>query len=46
MERHSVDEKQAFEMLREHARRTNQKITDVAEAIGISVPLLPPRAPE
>jgi response regulator NasT len=46
MERHSVDEKQAFEMLREQARRTNRKITDVAEAIGISVPLLPPRAPE
>ncbi len=41
MERHSVDEKQAFEMLREQARRTNRKITDVAEAVALSVRLLP-----
>lgn len=41
MERHGIDEKQAFTMLREEARRTNRKITDIAEAIAISVNLLP-----
>ena len=41
MERHAVDEKQAFTMLREEARRTNHKITDVAEAVALSVNLLP-----
>jgi two-component system, response regulator PdtaR len=41
MERHAVDEKQAFTMLREEARRTNRKITDVAEAVALSVNLLP-----
>jgi AmiR/NasT family two-component response regulator len=44
MERHSVDEKQAFEMLREQARRTNRKITDIAEAVALSVTLLPSQA--
>jgi AmiR/NasT family two-component response regulator len=43
MERHAIDEKQAFTMLREEARRTNRKITDVAEAVALSVALLPPR---
>jgi AmiR/NasT family two-component response regulator len=43
MERHAIDEKQAFLMLREEARRTNRKITDVAEAVAISVTLLPAR---
>ena len=33
MERHSLDEQQAFNMIREQARRTNQKIVDVAEAL-------------
>jgi AmiR/NasT family two-component response regulator len=46
MERHSVDEKQAFEMLREQARRTNRKITDIAEAVALSVTLLPSQAIE
>ncbi|HEX5902729.1 MAG TPA: ANTAR domain-containing protein, partial [Actinomycetota bacterium] len=41
MERHAIDEKQAFTMLREEARRTNRKITDVAEAVALSVRLLP-----
>ena len=31
----------AFEMLRGHARRTNQKLIDVAEAIILSRRLLP-----
>jgi hypothetical protein len=30
-------------MLREQARRTNRKITDVAEAVALSVTLLPAR---
>jgi two-component system, response regulator / RNA-binding antiterminator len=43
MERHAIDEKQAFTMLRDQARRTNRKITDVAEAVALSVTLLPAR---
>jgi AmiR/NasT family two-component response regulator len=46
MERHAVDEKQAFTMLRDEARRTNRKITDVAEAVALSVTLLPARRGE
>jgi acyl-CoA thioester hydrolase len=42
----SDDERQAFEMLREQARRTNRKIVDVAEAVAISVPLLRAREPD
>ena len=41
MERHAVDEKQAFTMLREEARRTNRKIIEIAEAVAVSVNLLP-----
>ena len=41
MERHSMDEKRAFEMLRDEARRSNRKVVDVAEAIAMSVSLLP-----
>jgi two-component system, response regulator / RNA-binding antiterminator len=41
MERHSIDEKRAFEMLRDEARRSNHKIIDVAEAVAMSVNLLP-----
>ena len=41
MERHSVDEKRAFEMLRDEARRSNRKFIEVAEAVTVSVNLLP-----
>ena len=41
MERHSVDEKRAFEMLRDEARGSNRKIIEVAEAVTISLNLLP-----
>lgn len=41
MERHGIDEQRAFEMLREQARRTNRKVTEVAEAVTLSVNLLP-----
>jgi AmiR/NasT family two-component response regulator len=40
MERHGVDEQQAFHMLRDQARRTNRKIVDVAESVVASHPLL------
>jgi AmiR/NasT family two-component response regulator len=33
MERGSLDEQQAFHLLREHARRTNRKLVDVAGSI-------------
>ena len=40
MERHSLDEQQAFRLLREHARRTNRKVVDVAGSILESHQLL------
>jgi AmiR/NasT family two-component response regulator len=33
MERGSLDEQQAFHLLREHARRTNRKVVDVAGSV-------------
>jgi AmiR/NasT family two-component response regulator len=44
MERHSVDETSAFEMLRDHARATNRKLVDVAAAVVDGHPLLPARS--
>lgn len=41
MERHSLDEEAAFGMLRDHARGTNRKVMDVAEAVVSGHPLLP-----
>jgi AmiR/NasT family two-component response regulator len=41
MERHGIDEQAAFELLRTHARRTNRKIVDVAQAVIGSRQLLP-----
>jgi AmiR/NasT family two-component response regulator len=43
MERHSIDEPGAFEMLREHARSTNRKLVDVASAVVDGHRLLPKR---
>jgi len=43
MERHGIDERDAFEALRSHARRNNQKVTDVAGAVVDGNLLLPPR---
>ena len=43
MERHGIDEEQAFEMLRMHARSTNRKIVDVAESVLVGHSLLPGR---
>jgi AmiR/NasT family two-component response regulator len=33
MERHSVDGTEAFEMMRDHSRRTNTKLGEVAAAV-------------
>jgi AmiR/NasT family two-component response regulator len=41
MERHSVDDAAAFEMLRDQSRRTNTKLADVAAAVVDSQRLLP-----
>lgn len=40
MERHGIDEQQAFVLLREHARRTNTKMVDVAASLLASHRLL------
>lgn len=44
MERHGIDEQAAFEALRAHARRNNQKIVDIAAAVLDGHLLLPPRS--
>jgi AmiR/NasT family two-component response regulator len=44
MERHGIDEQAAFSMLRDHARRHNRKMVDVAEEIVSTHQLLPGRA--
>src|SRR4051812_5043100 len=41
MERHSMDETAAFEMLRDHSRSVNRRLVDVAAAVVDGHPLLP-----
>ena len=41
MERHAIDDVAAFEMLRDHARRANRKLIDIAAAVVDGHPLLP-----
>jgi AmiR/NasT family two-component response regulator len=43
MERHSVDENAAFDMLRKHSRSKNRKLVDVATAVVDGHLLLPKR---
>ena len=43
MERHGIDEQAAFNMLREHARRNNRKMVEVAEEVVSTHQLLPGR---
>jgi response regulator NasT len=43
MERHGIDELEAFQLLREHSRRTQRKLIDVAEDVISSHRLLPAR---
>jgi AmiR/NasT family two-component response regulator len=45
MERHSVDEGAAFDMLREHSRAANRKLVDVATAVVDGHMLLPAKPP-
>jgi hypothetical protein len=40
MERHGIDEREAFELLRSHSRRAGRKLIDVAEAVTTSHLLL------
>src|SRR4051812_14999262 len=41
MERHSLDDREAFELLRSHARANNRKLVDVARAVVDGHLLLP-----
>ena len=43
MERHGIDEGEAFNLLRDHSRRTQRKLVDVAEDVIGSHGLLPAR---
>jgi response regulator NasT len=43
MERHAIDERAAFELLREHARAQNRRVVDVATAVTDGHSLLPRR---
>jgi AmiR/NasT family two-component response regulator len=45
MERHSIDEAAAFEMLRDHSRAANRKLVDIAAAVVDGHPLLPRQSP-
>lgn len=44
MERHSIDESRAFEMLRDHSRRGHHKLIDIAQSIADGHLLLPRKA--
>ena len=43
MERHNVDERQAFELLRQQARRSSRRVVDLAHAVAEGHALLPSR---
>jgi response regulator NasT len=45
MERHSIDETEAFHMLRNRSRSANRKLVDIAAAVVDGHPLLPKQAP-
>jgi response regulator NasT len=44
MERHGVGEREAFELLRQQARRSNQRVVELAHAVAEGHALLPNRA--
>ena len=44
MERHSVDEREAFELLRQQARRSSRRVIELAHAVAEGHALLPNRA--
>ncbi len=43
MERHGLDERGAFDALRDHARSQSRRVVDVAQAVSDGHPLLPRR---
>jgi AmiR/NasT family two-component response regulator len=43
MERHQIGEQEAFDLLRDQARRSNRKLVDLADAVVAGHPLLPAR---
>jgi len=43
MERHSVDDRRAFELLRDHARSGSRRVVDVAQSVLDGHALLPPK---
>jgi AmiR/NasT family two-component response regulator len=43
MERHGIDDQQAFQRLRERARAGGRRVVDVAQAVLDGHPLLPPK---
>ena len=43
MERHGIDERAAFDVLRDHARSQSRRVVDVARAVTEGHALLPPR---
>jgi len=45
MERHSIDDAAAFDLLRKHSRTSNRKLVDVAAAVVDGHALLPKEAP-
>jgi response regulator NasT len=46
MERHQIDEHQAFALLREESRRSNRKIVEIAEGVVATFRLLPRAEPQ
>jgi response regulator NasT len=44
MERHQIGERQAFAMMRDHARRGGHKLIDIAQAINSGHVILAPTA--
>ena len=44
MERHSVDEQRAFELLRDHSRGSGRRVLDVARSVVEGHALLPRRS--
>lgn len=45
MERHRIDEQQAFELLRQYSRDRGRKLIDIAQAVNDSYRLLPDNQP-
>ena len=45
MERHGIEEQEAFELLRSQSRRSGRKLIDIAEGVATSHLLLPPQRP-